>query len=197
MSLEEQHSPETAPIPGPFQGQLLIATPVIGSGFFNRSLTYLCHHDASGAMGIVINQHLDLALSDMLEHLDIESISDLSDCPVLAGGPVGTEQGFVLHRGGPEWEGSQSVGEDLCLTTSRDILCALALGDGPEDYLVALGYAGWGPGQLEQEVSGNSWLTVPADQSILFQVATNDKLTAAGQQLGIDIDLLTAQAGHA
>ena len=113
MSLEEQHSPEAAPIPGPFQGQLLIATPVIGSGFFNRSLTYLCHHDASGAMGIVINQHLDLALSDMLEHLDIESISDLSDCPVLAGGPVGTEQGFVLHRGGPEWEGSQSVGEDL------------------------------------------------------------------------------------
>jgi putative transcriptional regulator len=176
---------------------LLIATPVIGSGFFNRSLTYLCHHDADGAMGIVINQHLDLALSDMLEHLDIESISDLSDCPVLAGGPVGTEQGFVLHRGDPEWEGSQSVGEDLSLTTSRDILCALALGDGPEDYLVALGYAGWGPGQLEQEVSGNSWLTVPADRGILFQVATNDKLTAAGKQLGIDMNLLTAQAGHA
>jgi putative transcriptional regulator len=197
MSLEEQHPPEAAPAPGAFQGQLLIATPVIGSGFFNRSLTYLCHHDADGAMGIVINQHLDLALSDMLEHLDIESISDLSDCPVLAGGPVGTEQGFVLHRGGPEWEGSQSVGEDLSLTTSRDILCALALGDGPEDYLVALGYAGWGPGQLEQEVSGNSWLTVPADRGILFQVATNDKLTAAGKQLGIDIDLLTAQAGHA
>ena len=130
MSLEEQHPPETAPAPGPFQGQLLIATPVIGSGFFNRSLTYLCHHDANGAMGIVINQHLDLALSDMLKHLDIESISDLSDSPVLAGGPVGTEQGFVLHRGGPEWEGSQSVGEDLSLTTSRDILCALALGDG-------------------------------------------------------------------
>ena len=197
MSREEQHPRGTAPAPGPFQGQLLSATPVIGSGFFNRSLTYLCHHDANGAMGIVINQHLDLALSDMLEHLDIESISDLSDSPVLAGGPVGTEQGFVLHRGGPEWEGSQSVGEDLSLTTSRDILCALALGDGPEDYLVALGYAGWGPGQLEQEVSGNSWLTVPADQGILFHVATNDKLTAAGQQLGIDIDLLTAQAGHA
>ena len=197
MSLEEQHPPETAPATGAFRGQLLIATPGIGSGFFNRSLAYLCHHDADGAMGIVINQHLDLALSDMLEHLDIESISDLSDCPVLAGGPVGTEQGFVLHRGDPEWEGSQSVGEDLSLTTSRDILCALALGDGPEDYLVALGYAGWGPGQLEQEVSGNSWLTVPADRGILFQVATNDKLTAAGKQLGIDIDLLTAQAGHA
>jgi len=134
----------------------------------------------------------------MLGHLDIESISDLSDCPVLAGGPVGTEHGFVLHRGDPGWEGSQSVGEDLSLTTSRDILCALALGDGPEDYLVALGYAGWGPGQLEQEVSGNSWLTVPlTPRGILFQVATNDKLTAAGKQLGIDIDLLTAQAGHA
>ena len=148
-------------------------------------------------MGIVINQHLELALSDMPEHLDIESISHPRARPVLAGGPVGTEQGFVLHRGDPEWEGSQAVGEDLSLTTSRDILCALALGDGPEDYLVALGYAGWGPGQLEQEVSGNSWLTVPADRGILFQVATNDKLTAAGKQLGIDIDLLTAQAGHA
>ena len=182
---------------GSYQGQFLIATPVIGSGFFNRSLTYLCHHDADGAMGIVINQHLDLALSDMLEHLDIETVSDLSDCPVLAGGPVGTEQGFVLHRGGPKWEGSRTVGEDLSLTTSRDILCALAVGDGPKDYLVALGYAGWGPGQLEEEVSGNSWLTVPADRRILFQVAANDKLAAAGQQLGIDIDLLTAQAGHA
>lgn len=197
MTLEE-HQPLTASAPeGSYQGQLLIATPVIGSGFFNRSLTYLCHHDADGAMGIVINQHLDLALSDMLDHLDIESIKDLSDCPVLAGGPVGTEQGFVLHRGSPKWEGSRSVGEDLCLTTSRDILCALALGDGPQDYLVALGYAGWGPGQLEQEVSGNSWLTVPADQRILFKVAASDKLTAAGQKLGINIDLLTAQAGHA
>ncbi len=182
---------------GSYQGQLLIATPVIGSGFFNRSLTYLCHHDADGAMGIVINQHLDLALSDLLEHLDIETVSDLSDYQVLAGGPVGTEQGFVLHRGGPKWEGSRAVGEDLSLTTSRDILCALAVGDGPKDYLVALGYAGWGPGQLEEEVSGNSWLTVPADRRILFQVAANDKLAAAGQQLGIDIDLLTAQAGHA
>ena len=182
---------------GSYQGQFLIATPVIGSGFFNRSLTYLCHHDADGAMGIVINQHLDLALSDLLEHLDIETVSDLSDYQVLAGGPVGTEQGFVLHRGGPKWEGSRAVGEDLSLTTSRDILCAVAVGDGPKDYLVALGYAGWGPGQLEEEVSGNSWLTVPADRRILFQVAADDKLAAAGQQLGIDIDLLTAQAGHA
>jgi len=182
---------------GSYQGQFLIATPVIGSGFFNRSLTYLCHHDADGAMGIVINQHLDLALSDLLEHLDIETVSDLSDYQVLAGGPVGTEQGFVLHRGGPKWEGSRAVGEDLSLTTSRDILCALAVGDGPQDYLVALGYAGWGPGQLEEEVSGNSWLTVPADRRVLFQVAADDKLAAAGQQLGIDIDLLTAQAGHA
>lgn len=197
MSLEEQPPPDTGSTPGSFQGQFLIATPVIGSGFFNRSLTYLCHHDADGAMGIVINQYLDLALSDMLEHLDIESVRDLSDCQVLAGGPVGTEQGFVLHRGGPTWEGSQSVGEDLSLTTSRDILCALALGDGPEDYLVALGYAGWGPGQLEQEVSGNSWLTVPADRGILFHVDAGDKLAAAGRQLGINIDLLTAQAGHA
>ena len=197
MSLEEQHPSETAPAPGAFQGQLLIATPVIGSGFFNRSLTYLCHHDADGAMGIVINQHLDLALSDMLEHLDIESISDLSDCPVLAGGPVGTEQGFVLHRGDPEWEGSQSVGEDLSLTTSRDILCALALGDGPEDYLVALGYAGWGPGQLEQELQDNTWLTLPASQQVIFDTPADQRLDAALSSLGISFAQLGSDSGHA
>ena len=175
-----------------------MATPVIGSGFFNRSLTYLCHHDEEGAMGIVVNHRLDVRLSDMLTHLDIEISSACpDDASILAGGPVATDHGFVLHRGEPHWEGSQPVTDELSLTGSRDILCAIAAGEGPKDYLVALGYAGWSAGQLEAEMAENSWLTVQADLDILFRSAAEDRLTAAGRQLGIDIDLLSAEAGHA
>jgi len=179
------------------RGQLLIATPVIEAGFFNRSLTYLCRHDEDGAMGIVLNQHLDITLIDMLDHLDIKPMVSLKEQPVLAGGPVGHEHGFVLHSGSAQWEGSLAVTADICLTTSRDILCAIAAGEGPNEYLVSLGYAGWAPGQLEAEVAENSWLTAPADHHILFQLDAAEKLAAAGQQLGINVDLLTAQAGHA
>ena len=174
-----------------------MATPVIGGGFFNRSLTYLCHHDEKGAMGIVVNHCLDVELSDMLTHLDIEISSACPDTSILAGGPVATDHGFVLHRGEPHWEGSQRVTDDISLTGSRDILCAIAAGEGPTDYLVALGYAGWSAGQLEAEMAENSWLTVQADLDILFRSAAEDRLTAAGRQLGIDIDLLSAEAGHA
>jgi putative transcriptional regulator len=174
-----------------------MATPVIGSGFFNRSLTYLCHHDEQGAMGIVVNHCLDIGLSDMLTHLDIDISSACPDTSILAGGPVATDHGFVLHRGEPHWEGSQPVSDEMSLTGSRDILCAIAVGEGPDDYLVALGYAGWSAGQLEAEIAENSWLTVQADLDILFRSAAEDRLTAAGKQLGIDIDLLSTEAGHA
>jgi putative transcriptional regulator len=110
---------------------------------------------------------------------------------------VATDHGFVLHRGEPNWEGSQPVTDEMSLTGSRDILCAIAAGEGPKDYLVALGYAGWYAGQLEAEMAENSWLTVQADLDILFRSAAEDRLTAAGRQLGIDIDLLSTEAGHA
>ena len=183
--------------PASLRGHFLMATPVIGSGFFNRSLTYLCHHDEQGAMGIVVNHCLDVGLSDMLTHLDIEISSACPATSILAGGPVATDHGFVLHRGEPRWEGSQPVTDEISLTGSRDILCAIAAGEGPEDYLVALGYAGWSAGQLEAEMAENSWLTVLADVDILFRSAAEDRLTAAGRQLGIDIDLLSSEAGHA
>jgi putative transcriptional regulator len=174
----------------------LIAMPVIDRGFFSRSLTYICEHSEDGAMGIVVNQLVGVDLSDMFEHLDIEPTACV-DRPVLAGGPVATDHGFVLHNGPPEWEGSQAVTAEICVTGSRDILQAIAAGQGPQDYLVALGYAGWSPGQLESEMTENSWLTVPADRHILFDEEAPDRLAAAGQKLGIDIDLLSAQAGHA
>lgn len=179
------------------RGHFLIATPGIGSGFFNRSLTYICDHTDQGAMGIVVNQCLEIGLIDMLTHLDIETTSSCPDSLILAGGPVATDHGFVLHRGEPSWEGSQSINDEVSLTGSRDVLCAIAAGEGPQEYLVALGYAGWAPGQLEAEMTENSWLTVQADLSVLFEISANDRLAAAGRQLGIDIDLLSAEAGHA
>jgi putative transcriptional regulator len=182
--------------PDSLRGHFLIATPVIGSGFFNRSLTYLCEHNSEGAMGIVVNHCLEVSLTEMLEHLDIETTIS-PDIPVLAGGPVATDHGFVLHRGSAEWEGSQPVTDTVCLTGSQDLLRAIAAGEGPDDYLVALGYAGWASGQLESEMAENSWLTVLADDDILFRHDAAGRLAAAGRQLGIDIDLLSAEVGHA
>ena len=179
------------------KGHFLIATPVIGSGFFNRSLTYLCDHGSEGAMGIVVNQCLEVGLADMLSHLDIDAVISCLDTAILAGGPVATDHGFVLHRGGADWEGSQPITDEISLTGSRDILCAIAAGEGPSDYLVALGYAGWAAGQLEAEMAENSWLSVIADSDILFNTEPEGRLGAAGRQLGIDVDLLTADAGHA
>ena len=148
-------------------------------------------------MGIVVNLTLDVSLLDMLNHMDIEPNPDLPDRPVLAGGPVGTDHGFVLHHSEPSWEGSQPVGNDVSLTTSKDILCALAAGEGPADFLVALGYAGWGAGQLESELSENSWLTVKADPRVAFDIRPEDRHREAARELGIDIGLMSGQAGHA
>ena len=176
---------------------LLIATPAIEGGFFNRSVTYLCEHGESGAMGVVINQPLDVELTEIFEHLDLPNEHAPADNTVLAGGPVQVEHGFVLHTGEPRWDSTMAVGRDVLLTTSRDILAAIASGTGPEQYLVALGYAGWSAGQLEEELAQNSWLTVPASNAILFGTALEDRLAAAGRLLGIDIDLMSGQAGHA
>ena len=179
------------------RGHFLIATPAIGRGFFNRSLIYLCRHDENGAMGIVVNQRLDITFNDMLEHLEIPTDPEVPNYPILAGGPIRKDHGFVLHSPAGDWQGGQAVHHDINLTTSRDILCALARGEGPREYLVALGCAGWAPGQLEAEIADNSWLTVAADRQTLFHAATSKKLAEAGRTLGIDVDLLTANAGHA
>ena len=179
------------------RGHFLIATPAIHRGFFNRSLTYLCRHDERGAMGIVVNQRLDLTFIEMLQHLTIPAAPKTPNHRILAGGPIRSDHGFVLHGAAGEWQGSRAVCHDISLTTSRDMLCALAVGEGPQEFLVALGYAGWAPGQLEAEIADNSWLTVEADRRTLFHLDTSKKLAAAGHKLGIDIDLLTASAGHA
>jgi putative transcriptional regulator len=176
----------------------LLAMPCLEEGIFAHSITYICEHGESGAMGIVINQPLDLSVEEIFEHLQIESHSDFSDIPVMAGGPVQIDHGFVLHRNCPRtWEASLKVTPEITLTTSRDILRAIADGTGPEEHLIALGYAGWAAGQLEQELADNSWLTLPATSDIIFATPAAQRLGAAAAQLGIDMNLISGTAGHA
>lgn len=175
---------------------LLLATPALSEGFFAHTVTYICEHGESGAMGIVINQPLEVELGEILEHLDLDSDQLSCDATVLAGGPVQIDHGFVLHRDHGDWEASLKVSDDIWLTTSRDILAAIATGAGPREHLIALGYAGWGPGQLEEELARDGWLTVRADPDILFHTHYRDRLDQAAKKIGIDIRLMSGEAGH-
>jgi putative transcriptional regulator len=148
-----------------FQGEslrnhFLLAMPSLTDAIFAHSITYLCEHNEHGAMGIVINHPLEVCVEEIMEHLQISAEGRLRDTPVMAGGPVHMDRGFVLHRHTDrEWEASLKITDEIYLTTSRDILAAIAVEEGPEDNLIALGYAGWSAGQLEAEISENSWLT--------------------------------------
>ena len=176
----------------------LLAMPGLSEGIFSHSITYICEHGESGAMGIVINQPLDLSVEEIFEHLQITARQDFSTMPVMAGGPVQIDHGFVLHRKCEKtWEASLKVTPEITLTTSRDILRAIANDKGPNDHLIALGYAGWAAGQLEQELAENSWLTLPARGDIIFSTPAEQRLGAAAAMLGIDMNLISGQAGHA
>jgi putative transcriptional regulator len=176
----------------------LLAMPGLSGGIFSHSITYICEHGESGAMGIVINQPLDLSVGEIFEHLQINARQDFSEMPVMAGGPVQIDHGFVLHRKCDErWEASLKVTPEITLTTSRDILRAIANDNGPDDHLIALGYAGWAAGQLEQELAENSWLTLPADSEVIFSTPADQRLGAAAALLGIDMNLISGDAGHA
>lgn len=193
-----RHSVTTARSSDSLRDHFLLAMPSISAGIFSHSITYICEHGESGAMGIIINQALDLSVMDIFEHLDIDASRDFSAVPVLAGGPVQMDHGFVLHRRCEHpWEASLEVTPDITLTTSRDILRAIAVGEGPEDHIIALGYAGWAAGQLEQELADNSWLTLPGDSDIIFATPVERRLDAAAARLGIDMNLISGQAGHA
>ncbi len=176
----------------------LLAMPCLTQGIFSQSITYICEHGESGAMGIVINRPLDLSVSEIFKYLQIQAGGDFSSELVMAGGPVQMDHGFVLHRHcDKSWEASLKVTTEITLTTSRDILRAIAIGEGPRDHLIALGYAGWGAGQLEQELANNSWLTLPGSGDVIFSTPADQRLGAAAAQLGIDMNLISGQAGHA
>ncbi len=177
---------------------LLIAMPALGDPNFCRSVTLICQHDADGAMGLVINRQGDYTVGDLLAQLDIACESAaVRERRVLAGGPVQPERGFVLHGDDQTWHSTLKIGPGLAVTSSRDILAALAQGGGPKDLLITLGYAGWGAGQLEAELAENSWLTAPASHQILFHTPLEQRWQAAARAVGVDLARLTDYAGHA
>lgn len=179
-------------------GHFLIAMPAMADPYFAKSVTYVCEHNAQGAMGIVINRPIDMRLAELFAQVDLH-IADpaLADMPVHFGGPVHVDRGFVLHQPVGSWQSSLAINADTALTTSRDILEACARGAGPSKMLVTLGYAGWAAGQLEQELAQNAWLTVPAQDSVIFDLPSEEKLAAAVGLLGIDFASLSEEAGHA
>ncbi len=175
----------------------LIAMPGLADPFFAKTVTYLCQHNREGALGIIVNRPSELTLGDIMQQMDIDITEEgVGRMPIYFGGPVQPERGFVLHEPFGHWDSTLRIAPTISLTTSRDILEAISVGKGPRKALVALGYAGWGQGQLEREMVDNAWLSSPADKSILFDVASAQRWKAAAELMGIDISLLTTQAGH-
>jgi putative transcriptional regulator len=176
----------------------LIAMPGLQDPNFSRTVTYICEHSQEGAMGIVINRPMEIQLGEVLSQLEIDAETrEVNDAPVYLGGPVQTDRGFVIHDGALSFDSTLTVTPDIRVTTSRDVLEAIARGQGPTHRLVALGYAGWSGGQLEQELIANAWLSGPADADILFATPSAERWQAAAKRLGVDLNLLSGEAGHA
>jgi len=178
--------------------QMLIAMPGMVDQNFAGSVTLLCQHNDAGAIGITINRLSTYTLGEILKQLKIDCADEaVRQQPVLEGGPVAPDRGFVLHSPVDGYESSLAVGSDIMVTTSRDVLADIALGKGPKKYLVALGYAGWGGGQLEGEMLANAWLSVAADTAIVFDLPLTQRFNEALGRLGIEPDRLHSEAGHA
>ncbi|MEQ8965083.1 MAG: YqgE/AlgH family protein [Azospirillaceae bacterium] len=179
-------------------GQLLIAMPGLTEEPFSRTVIYMCAHSSSGAMGLVVNKPMpQIDFPDLLEQLGIEEGESADHRAVLYGGPVESGRGFVLHSAEFVREGTMVVDDNVALTATLDILRAIAGGDGPRDHLLALGYAGWGPGQLDREIQANGWLNAPADRDLIFDPDLDSKWERALAKLGISPSMLSGDAGHA
>ena len=176
----------------------LIAMPNLADGNFSQSVTYICEHEENGSLGITINRPIDIRLGEIFQQLDIEcGDPSISDQHVYIGGPVQQDRGFLLHTPIGNWDSTMPVTDTIAITTSRDILQAIAEGRGPQHVIIALGYAGWGPGQLEHEMSENAWLSCPANKQILFETPDHLRWQEAAKLLGIDLQLLSSDTGHA
>jgi putative transcriptional regulator len=183
---------------GYLEGQMLIAMPGMADERFQRTLIYLCAHSAEGAMGLVVNKAMNnISFPELLEQLGIDGSKLDRKIQVYFGGPVEQSRGFVLHTPDYSQDASLPVDDRFVLTASVDVLRAIAEGTGPRQCLMALGYAGWAPGQLETEIQANGWLHVPADEKLIFDTDDDDKWIAAVSKLGIDLSLLSGEAGHA
>jgi putative transcriptional regulator len=196
----------TEPKRGYLDGQMLIAMPTMGDDRFTRSVIYICAHSSEGAMGIIVNQPAsNVSFADLLVQLDVVNAPELIELPadaggvkVLKGGPVETSRGFVLHSADFFIENSTlPIDDGVCLTATLDILKAIARGDGPRSAVLALGYAGWAPGQLETEIHANGWLHCPADSDLIFGQDNDVKYEKALKKIGIEPGMLSSEAGHA
>ena len=180
----------------------IIAMPTLNDPNFEKSVSYICEHNDEGAMGVVINRPTDLTFADLCEQLEIEiTDSDTINYPIFEGGPVETERGFILHSPIGEWESTLSITKDIGLTMSQDIIQAIAEGydsnnKPPEHFIITLGYAGWSEDQIEDEISENVWLNVPAGNDILFNTPIEQRWTAAAESLGINLQQLSTDIGH-
>lgn len=185
--------------PTPLANQLLIALPSLDEPSFSRSVALVCQHDEDGALGIVMNRPSEYTVGEVFSQMGLKGGTDaLRAQIVLNGGPVHRERGFVIHDGGTRWDSTLAISDDLWLTTSREILEAMANGEGPEHAVIALGCAGWGAGQLEQELTiDHSWLTGPADADLLFDTPLDQRWEAAAGRIGVDFARLADYTGHA
>jgi putative transcriptional regulator len=176
----------------------LIAMPTLEDPYFSNALVYICEHNENGALGVIVNRPIDMSLAGLFEKIDIKlEASAMANLPVYFGGPVQLDRGFVLHRPIGQWQSTLVVNDDIGLTSSRDVLKSVGSLGQPSEVIITLGYAGWEAGQLEEELAQNSWLTVPAKSSILFELPPEERLPAAMQKLGVSFSQLSDVAGHA
>jgi putative transcriptional regulator len=178
--------------------QLLIAMPYMGDPNFAQTVALICDHSSKGALGLILNKPLPMRMGEIFEQLEIElDRGPLRERQVLRGGPMQTDRGFVVHRAGGKWDSTLEVSAALHVTTSRDILAAMARGEGPSEAVIALGYAGWDGGQLEQEIRANAWLSAPVDLGLIFELPFESRWQAAGRLLGVELSRLSPTAGNA
>jgi len=177
---------------GYLTNQLLIAMPSMGDPNFAQTVALLCEHSERGALGLILNKPLPMCMGEIFEQLEIElKLGPLRDRQVLRGGPMQTDRGFVVHPAFGKWDSTLEVSETLHVTTSRDILAAMARDEGPKEAVIALGYAGWGPGQLEDEIRANVWLNAPVDLGLIFDLPFESRWHAAARLLGVELSRLS------
>lgn len=183
--------------PSNLSNHFLIAMPSMQDPNFNRTVTYICEHNENGAIGFIINRPAELNLEHVFEQMQIKVKGDLlGQQPLMSGGPLQAERGFVIHSPVGEWRSSLQTGDNIAVTTSQDVLEAMAVGDGPDKVVVTLGYAGWGAAQLEQEILQNAWLSCPASEQILFELPFAKRWEAAAKEIGVDINSISDIVGH-
>jgi putative transcriptional regulator len=184
--------------PGYLTNQLLIAMPSMEDPNFAQTVALVCDHGPGGALALIVNKPLPMRMGEVFAQLEIQiATGPLTERNVLRGGPMQTDRGFVVHPAGGEWDSTLQVSDRLHVTTSRDILTAIARGEGPADAIVALGYAGWEGGQLEDEIRANAWLNAPVDAGLIFDLPFESRWEAAGRLLGVDLARITSMSGHA